>query len=119
MSCASREAVNVCWVGGDTESYIIRYKDSAGEPINLTGATAEMEIQKSFRDSAPVIPAKIATITPAEGLIEFNYSPTDTATLLGDAQKVRYVYDTQITLANSDVKTLTGGEINIRAGITD
>jgi len=119
MSCCSREAVNVCWIGGDTESHRLRYKDSAGEPIDLAGATAEMEIKKSSYDAAPVIPSKSATITSGEGLIEFNYSPTDTATLLGDAQNVRCFYGTKVTLANGDVKTLTGGEINIRVRITD
>ena len=119
MSCSSKNAVDVCWIGGDTESYIIRYKDSEGQPIDLTGATAEMEIKKSSYDAAPVIPASIGAITGPDGLIEFTFTTSETITLLGSEQLARFVYDTQLTLDDGSVKTLTGGDINGHRGITD
>ena len=119
MSCDNRNAVNVCWIGGDTESYTIRYKDSEGQPIDITGATADMEVKKSTYDDSPVIPATNAVITGADGLIEFSFSPSETLTLLGTEQLARFVYDTQLTLDDGTVKTLTGGELNVHRGITD
>ena len=119
MTCAARNAVNITWIGGDSEDYTMRYKDSSGDAIDLTGATAAMEIRKSFRDSATVIPTKSASIVDADGVIKFSFTPLDTSTLLGDAQKIKFAYDTQLTTAAGEVKTLTGGELTVTAGITE
>ena len=71
MTCAARNAVNITWIGGDSEDYTMRYKDSSGDAIDLTGATAAMEIRKSFRDSATGVQTKSASIVDEEGVIKF------------------------------------------------
>lgn len=39
---------------GSTTNFKIQYKDSAGDPINLTGYDAAMQIRSNFADNNPI-----------------------------------------------------------------
>ena len=119
MTCESSEGLSLSWIAGNSECHIFRYKDSDGNPINLTGCTGLMEVQKSVWNDELIIPAKAAEIEPLEGLVKFKFTDTETSQLLGESRKLRFVFDTKLTFANGDVKTLTSGEIFITGRVTD
>ena len=117
MVCTKRGSVNITWKGGDSETYTLRYKFP--DTVDLSMATASMEIRKSARDAEPAIPTKEAVIDIANAILTFSFSDVETAELLGDAQRSTFAYDTQVTYSPGQVKTLTGGALTVTAGITD
>ena len=119
MSCSNAEGLVLEWKAGNHESHILRYKDSDGNPIDLTGCTGLMEIQKSVWNSQLIIPAKAGEVIPLDGVIKFRFTNAETSLLLGESRKLRFVFDTKITLASGDVKTLTSGAIILTGRVTD
>lgn len=87
-----------------TYSLPILYKDSDGNPINITGATAKFELRRSLY-STPVVSVN-ATIVGSTGSITFKVTPTDTATLLGENDSEKFVCGAVLTLSNGDKVTL-------------
>ena len=119
MTCDNSEPLSLNWIAGNSESHIFIYEDSDGSPINLTGCTGLMEVQKSVWNDELIIPVKTAEIEPLEGLVKFRFTDAETSQLLGTSRKSKFVFDTKLTFAGGDVKTLTSGEISISSRVTD
>lgn len=91
----------------------LHYKDSAGVPINLTGATFEGKIRATNNLGTVKTTFDITAIDLTIGHIKIGLTNTKTS-LLADGINV---YDVEMTL--SSIKTrLLEGEINARSEVT-
>lgn len=102
---------------GDSESYTLQVRDSAGNPVDLsTGFTAKMQIKDSKEDTTAAL-----ELTESSGLdlsvageITISLTPAQTATLT-DGQ----VYDLAVTeTATSDERTIAYGKLKITKQVT-
>ena len=83
------------------------YQDEAGNPINLTGMTARMQLRRQFASDSALLSlttenGRIA-ITPLEGKITLSISATDTALLTGSG-----VYDLELVNGPTVSRLLEG-----------
>jgi hypothetical protein len=107
---------------GDTfDDYQVIWKDGSGTPLNLTGYTATLRIKPQVGGSTALelnSSGNGLVITPAAGLIDFQASSTKMKS--GSlAANTKYVYDLQVALGTSDIKTLIKGDFIVDAEITD
>lgn len=103
---------------GATYRHTLFWKDKAKLPIDLTGATARMQIRDAI-DSATVL-LELSTaintiiITPLEGKIELYIHSNQTTVLAGEGG----VYDLELYLSNGDTVRLIQGEIAFSPEVT-
>jgi hypothetical protein len=94
------------------------YENPAGTPVNLTGATAALQIRTSPLAKTAVLTLTSAvgggiTITPLTGLIACRATATQTTAITNG----RYAYDLEIT-QNSIVTRLVQGTIEVSPQVT-
>ncbi len=93
---------------GATYRHKLVWNDSLGAPINLTGATAKMQVRSSV--ASPDILLELSTensriiITPLTGTLELIISATDTALLSGRGG----AYDLEIVQAGATTRLIEG-----------
>jgi hypothetical protein len=92
-----------------TFSFIVEYKDNNGLPIDLTGATAKMQVRDTKGGSKLAFtltsPAGGITITPLLGKLTIKMTPTQTSKLFYPKSS----YDIMITDSNTNkIKVLEG-----------
>ena len=99
---------------GSTYSKSITVYENDGTTIqNLTGYTAASQLRKNYTSTAyTTINATINT--PTNGIIVMSLTAVQTAAL----KSGRYVYDLQITAADSTVTRVIEGVITIRPEVT-
>lgn len=117
------KAVNLYYHYSDTfDDYQVIWKDGSGTPLNLTGYTATLRIKNTAGGTTALelnsSGGNGLVITPAAGLIDFQASSSKmkSGTL---APNTKYVYDLQVALGTSDIKTLIKGDFIVDAEITD
>ncbi len=92
-----------------TFSFIVEYKDNNGLPIDLTGATAKLQVRDTKGGSKLAFtltsPAGGITITPLLGKLTIKMTPTQTSKLFYPKSS----YDIMITDSNTNkIKVLEG-----------
>lgn len=95
----------------------LQYKDSNGNPVNLTSYTAAMQLRQFFgsTDAALTLTTSSGiTITGATGTIAIHATATQTAAIAAG----NYVYDLEIKSASNIVTRLIQGTITISAEAT-
>ncbi len=101
----------------DNESLILNWKNPNGTPIDLDGTVVVISISKDF-ESVPLIERE-AVLVPAEGRIEFGFTPEELQSLLSNTiytretlwYEIRAIYGTQA--APEIVKTMMRGNLII------
>lgn len=101
---------------GDTFQFNLTLSGTGG-PINLTGWSAEVDIQKTSDNSVAETPEMTATIdaAPTTGIIHISLSSTGTAAL---NEATEYKYDVQCTDSAGNVRTFIGGLITVTDDIS-
>ena len=109
-------------VRGDTwnTTFVLRERRAsvyvAPTPINLTGATARLQLRTTVTGpvviEATTINSKLV-VGGTNGLIELAMPPADTVGLLGT-----YLWDLELTYADGVIKTVAGGRLVVTADIT-
>lgn len=98
---------------------VITWTDSEGEPIDLTGATARMQVRRTHADAAKLldIPAAEGSITlgGVAGTITINVPAADTE---GLPAPVKAVYDLEIVEAGGAVRRVVEGFARITPEVT-
>jgi hypothetical protein len=94
------------------------YENPAGTPVNLTGATAALQVRTSPLAKTAVLTLTSAAgggivITPLTGLIACRATATQTTAITNG----RYAYDLEIT-QNSIVTRLVQGTIEVSPQVT-
>lgn len=94
------------------------WKDSNGDPVDLTGYIARMQIRR--RKSAPVIEHSATTenggitITPLEGRIDLLISATATAAF----DFTSGAYDLELVASDNDVTRFLEGAVSVSKEVT-
>lgn len=111
---------------GDSFSRPIKFTDSAGAAINITGYTFYMTVKEkeSDEDSAAIISKTIAPediSSPENGEVTISVSGADTITISGTTTKIKpgtYLYDIKYKKADDSVFTALFGNFTILKSIT-
>jgi hypothetical protein len=102
---------------GATYTLQMVYQDGAGNPINLTGYTAKMQLRLKFG-----APDAALTLTTENGGITIN-GPTGTINLLATDEQtlaldpLLYLYDLDI-ITGGTIERLIMGQITVRPEVT-
>lgn len=91
------------------------YKDEAGWPIDITGATAEFVMRRSMY--SPELIRKQASINGTEGKVVFELEPTDTGLLLDNTNEEKFIYAAQLEMADGKKVTLATGDVILKQNI--
>lgn len=95
----------------------LTYKDSAGVPIDITGATARMMARNSMYSA--VVVTKAATISaPATGVILFDFVAADTNSILTTTKEERFIYDIELTLSGEEPTIILSGTLILQQAVT-
>ena len=95
----------------------LKYKDSNGDAIDITGASCEMQLRKTLEQTTPDLTCTIANgkaFVNGSNQFGVTLTPADTASL--DA--TTYYYDIELTLASSDVTRVMEGKATITREVT-
>lgn len=113
------DTVNFNVIQGDNFQLNIFYKDSEGQPINLTNYNVKCEVRDSFGGKiscATAVPGDGITITPSTGkiAIDFVASKTIKFTVPKAVWQVQLIYPDGVTK-----KTIASGYLNVgKAAVT-
>jgi len=101
-----------------TFSFIVEYKDNNGLPIDLTGASAKLQVRDTKGGSKLAFtltsPAGGITITPLLGKLNIKMTPTQTSKLFYPKSS----YDIMVTDSNSNKIKLLEGFITLSRSVT-
>ena len=102
---------------GSIWNVTIVYKDSNGNPVNLTGYTAAMQLRQNYNSESADLTLTTAngglTITGATGTIQVSATATQT----GNLSAGFYVYDLELT-SGSNISRLIQGQITVAEQVT-
>lgn len=125
MTCTSSSGVSVVNYGpgaldilthqGDDWSLTVTFKDGDGNPIDLTGYVAAMEVRKGPRDLYPVLATAVSEINdPTTGVITASLSSAVTADLNGV-----YKYDLELSGDGLSTRTILAGVLTVTSEVTE
>jgi hypothetical protein len=101
-----------------TFSFIVEYKDNNGLPIDLTGASAKLQVRDTKGGSKLAFtltsPAGGITITPLLGKLTIKMTPTQTSKLFYPKSS----YDIMITDSNTNKIKLLEGFLTLSRSVT-
>lgn len=104
---------------GATFRRVITWKDSAGNPINLSGYSAKMQVRERLRDSDVVLECSTAngriTLGGSAGTITVVAQDEVTTTL---PEMPKGVYDLELTSSGGEVTRLLRGSVEIIGEVT-
>lgn len=108
---------NITMDQGAEWTLTVVYEDSSGNPINLTGFSAKMQLRKKFDSVTPVLtlesPASGIVITPLTGTLALTATTAQMLLIEGGI----YVYDLEIS-SGGVVTRLMMGSATVRSEVT-
>lgn len=120
MACP--EVAALCFVAGDTIEINWQYTASDGEtPIDLTGATAQMQLLDKITDLVQVVDMTGGLTDPVSGTGSFSLTNVQSQALLpvgsGDNDdSIKFVSVVLLTFADTTTKTIAGIRVEIEQG---
>jgi hypothetical protein len=109
--------VNISIKTGTTYELKFIYNDVDGVPIDITGASARMQLRRSAYSPVSVEPTP--TLNGVAGEVIFKFSPEDTASVLkNNSEAETFLFDALLTLTNGDVILLAEGKAEVKQVIT-
>ena len=114
MACV--EFVNICFTAGDTVNIDFQYLENDGvTPIDLTGATAQMQLLSSITDVTQVDDLNGGITDPTKGSGRFSLTNTETQALLpivaDGPPSVDFISKLRFTFSDATTKTVAGANI--------
>ena len=100
-----------------TYSFSVVYKDPNGDPIDITGSTAKMQVRNAQGDKLAFTltsPSGGITIDGPNGLITVKMTPTQTSKLFYP----KSVYDLMLTDSQANKTKLVGGYLTASRSVT-
>lgn len=119
MACP--ESVSLCFKAGDTITIDWQYTaNDSVTPVDLTGATAEMQLLEKITDAAAFKVMNGGLTDHANGLGQFFLSEVESQALLPVVQDQNiskaFVSVIKITFADTTTKTIAGVNVTIEQG---
>lgn len=117
MSCIGSD--NPCRVAGDDVSYFVQYTDNNDNPIDLTGATAKMDLKDAVTDAA-IVKSMNGGITDAlNGMMTFTLTDEETNLLLPRAELTKsWVFSVKLTYSDLTEQTILDGTFTLEQKAT-
>ncbi len=101
-----------------TFTFVVEYKDSNGDPISLTGASAKLQVRDTKGGSKLAVsltsPSGGITIDAANGKLTIKMTPTQTSKLFYPKSE----YDLMLTDSNFNKTKLLEGFITLSRSVT-
>jgi len=120
MACP--ETVKLCFVAGDTITIDFQHTEADGSTvIDLTGATAKMQLLNKITDQTQVIDMTGGLTDAANGLGQFSLTKVESQSLLpvgtGDGpDKVDFVSVIKLIYSDTTEQTIAGVDVEIKQG---
>ncbi|MBN8248335.1 MAG: hypothetical protein J0L84_12950 [Verrucomicrobia bacterium] len=103
---------------GDTLQFDALWSQENGDPVDLTGYTAKMQVRPQTADGAPILDLSTGgngiTLGGAAGTIAVTASAATTRTLTPG----EYVYDLELTSPTGVVTTIVAGQFTLFMDVT-
>jgi hypothetical protein len=102
---------------GATFTKVFRWRNAEGDPIDLTGYTARMQIRETYASPTPLVSLTTGsgiTLEAADGVVNVEITADQTAALAAR----RGVYDLELEDASGFVTRLVEGKVTIRPEVT-
>jgi hypothetical protein len=97
---------------GTTYITDLNLTDENGDPLNLTGYSANSQIRKHYTSSNSVVFS--TSINAVAGVITLSLSANQTANIVSG----RYVYDVELTDASNSVSRIVEGIVTVTPQVT-
>jgi len=97
---------------GTTYSTDINLTDENGDPLNLSGYSANSQIRKHYTSSNSIVFS--TTINATSGVITLSLNANQTANIVSG----RYVYDIELTDASNSISRIVEGIVTITPQVT-
>lgn len=109
MACAASD--NPCVIAGDDLIYALTYTESDKiTPIDLTGATAKMDLRESVTSATVTQSMSGGVISASEGKMQFTLTDAQTAALLPrDEASKNFAFSVKITFQDNSEQTILTG----------
>lgn len=103
-------------IRGDTTDYTLSFKDSNGNPIDISGWKICFTVKPStfLGDERAIIKKDIEITDGQTGVVTIRINPSDTE----NVKPGEYIYDFQITLPSGEVYTILLGEFEVIGDVT-
>lgn len=109
---------------GTTFLRIFTIKDSAGNPVNLTGYDLRGQIRETYSSSAVIISFNFEIHEPLNGKFKMSLSPTETSSIPVEAASsfkkslTKYAYDVELVAPSGSIERLIEGVAQISPEVT-
>ena len=116
--------VNFNLYAGATFSEQVTLKDDAGNPLDLTGATARMHIRREIEDPTPLFDLNSVGDSPTlvlggtAGTIKFTIPPSSMTDVVIDWLGEVWVHDILVTWPDDSVDKFFQGRVIAAPGVT-
>lgn len=119
MACAASD--NPCIIAGDSLFYPLTYTEADKvTPIDLTGATAKMDLRESATNPVVVKSMTGGITVPSEGKMEFTLTDAETAALLPrDQASKAFSFSVKITFQDLTEQTILIGSYTFEQASTE
>lgn len=97
---------------GTTYTTDLNLTDENGDPLNLTGYSANSQIRKHYTSSNSVTFS--TSINATAGVITLSLTANQTANMVGG----RYVYDVELTDASNSISRIVEGIVTVTPQVT-
>jgi len=116
MACVN--FAELCYIAGDTVNIDFQYLEDDGvTPIDLTGASAEMQLLLNIDDAAQVDDLNGGITDPVNGVGRFSLTSTESQALLpivGGNISIDFISHMRFTFADTTVRTVAGSNVEIK-----
>lgn len=117
VSCVAED--NPCFIAGDDIYYDLFYTDVDDLPIDLTGATAAMDLRDPVTNASVADSMTGGIVTPLLGQMRFTMTDTESALLCDRADVNKsYAFSVKITYVDGTKQTILTGSITFEQAAT-
>jgi hypothetical protein len=114
------EILNLLIYAGDGLNIRLMCKDTAGNPIDITGSvTAQIRLDRIHPEDPPLASFTVGLIDAYLGIIVLTLSGASSLSLLGDSENIfTGVWDVQWSPENLEPRTIVQGTVECVADVT-
>ena len=118
MACVAED--NPCFVAGDDLFYDIIFTDSDEVAIDLTGATADMDLRDPVTNAVVAQVMSGGIVTPLEGAMRFTLTDIETAALLPRTEdSASWAFSVKLKYLDGTKQTILAGMLKLTQAATE
>ena len=118
MPCTAED--NPCFVAGDDLFYDVQLTDSDDVGIDLTGASAKMDLRDGVTNAAVAQGMTGGIVTALTGSMRFTLTDVETAALLPRADESKsWAFSVKITYSDNTEQTILSGSLKLTQAATE